>query len=150
MTEIPNQHDPLVVEAGHFIDARDLVPAEARVVVAVSGGADSVALLAVLRELATEAGRNWLLVAAHLNHRLRAQADADADFVADLAGKWSLKCVVGSCDVASQSRRLGVGIEEAGRNARDEFLTSVAATHGASVVALGHTADDNVETVVKG
>jgi len=148
MPEAPYQRDSLVVKVDEFIGARCLIPAEARVVVAVSGGADSVALLAVLRELAAGANRKWELVVAHLNHRLRDQAAADADFVADLAKRWSLECVVGSRDVAGQARRLGVGVEEAGRDARYEFLASVAAERGAALVAVGHTADDNIETVL--
>jgi len=146
--EAPRQSDPLTVEVGNFIDARRLIAADAGVVVGVSGGADSVALLAVLRDLAGEAGRHWRLTVAHLNHHLRAGADEDARFVAELAARWRLPCVVEKRDAAAEARRTGRGLEEAGRRLRYEFLSDVAAKARAGRVAVGHHADDSVETVL--
>lgn len=112
---------------------------------AVSGGADSVALLAALREQ-LPAGR---LVAAHLNHTLRGpESDADAAWVAGLCSRWSLPLVAESRPVASLSADWGVGCEEGARRARYEFLEQAARQAGCAVVALAHTASDQAETVL--
>ncbi len=117
------------------------------VVVGVSGGADSVALLHILRQLASELRLS--LHAAHLNHRIRgAEADADAAFVADLARKWDVPIVVESVDVPALAKRRKLALEEAARQARYAFLLKVARQVGASAVAVAHHADDQVETVL--
>lgn len=116
---------------------------------AVSGGADSVALLRVLAALRPAApGR---LVVAHFNHRLRgAAADADAAFVSKLACELGLPYEVGRAEPARVRAALrgGIGIEESARNARYEFLQAAAGRYGARYVATAHTADDQAETVL--
>lgn len=117
------------------------------VVVGVSGGADSVALLHILRQLADELGLS--LHAAHLNHQIRgADADADAAFVEALAKEWGVSVVVESADVPGLARSRKLAIEEAARQARYAFLLRVARQVGASAVAVAHHADDQVETVL--
>ena len=112
---------------------------------AVSGGADSVALLAALREQ-LPAGR---LVVAHLNHNLRgAESDADAAWVAELCTRWGLPLIAESLPVASLSAAWGVGCEEGARRARYEFLERTARQAACAVVALAHTASDQAETVL--
>lgn len=116
---------------------------------AVSGGADSVALLRALATMRPPASGR--LVVAHFNHRLRgAAAEADAAFVGRLACELGLPCEVGSADPATASLALpgGTGIEESARNARYEFLKAAAVRHGARYVATAHTADDQAETVL--
>ena len=115
------------------------------VVVAVSGGADSVALLRGLVSLA-ESDRS-MLIAAHFNHRLRPDSQADADFVSDLCRQFQLRYEFGVArgDLAVESAG---SIEEAARDARYEFLTGVARRVGARYVATAHTADDQAETVL--
>lgn len=142
------QFDALVEAVRRFVDGRTLIPRNAKVVVGVSGGADSVALLSVLRELTTKDHRNWELTVAHLHHGIRDDADADADFVGELARKWGFPFVIERCDVPAESRRIGLGIEETARDLRYEFYCRIAELKGASHVALGHHADDNVETVL--
>jgi tRNA(Ile)-lysidine synthase len=112
---------------------------------AVSGGADSVALLAALREqLPAER-----LVAAHLNHNLRGpESDADAAWVTELCARWGLSLVAESRPVASLSASWGVGCEEGARRARYEFLEQAAGQAGCAVIALAHTASDQAETVL--
>ena len=143
-----NDTDAFVQAVGEFLDARGLLPARAAVVVGVSGGADSVALLSVLRELASQPERAYRLTVAHLNHGLRADAQADADFVAGLARRWGVPCLVGRRDVPAEAKDRGVGIEQAARMARYEFLQSAAGQAGATHVAVGHHADDNAETIL--
>jgi tRNA(Ile)-lysidine synthetase-like protein len=145
------------------IDAYDLLPRAARwrepgrpVVVGVSGGPDSVALLLALHELSTHGEgptrTAHLAIApavAHLNHGLRpGAADEDQAFVEDLARKLRLPCEVSRADVRAEAEALGVGIEEAARHARRSFLAGAARRRGARWVALAHHADDRAETVL--
>jgi len=119
-----------------------------RILVGVSGGADSVALLLALHDL----GRSGLAVAltvAHLHHGLReTTADEDEVFVKNLAAKLGLPCTVNRADVRAEAERDRLSIEEAARNARRSFLADVARRADARKVALGHTADDRAETVL--
>ena len=114
------------------------------VVVAVSGGADSVALLDLLASLKE---LDLTLVVAHLNHCLRGpESDGDAAFVADLARRLGLPADMGTADVRDMSRQRKLSLEEAGRAARYEWLRDVARARGADRVALGHHADDLAQT----
>ncbi len=118
-----------------------------KIVVGVSGGADSLCLLALLKEMAVLL--NLQLHVAHLNHGLRFQAsDDDAAFVADLSQKWGLPCTVQKEDVAAWAKRKKQSLEEAARQVRYEFLAEVAQDHGATKIAVGHNANDQVETVL--
>jgi tRNA(Ile)-lysidine synthase len=116
------------------------------IVVAVSGGPDSLCLLHVLLQLREEYA--LVLDVAHLNHQLRGvDADQDAAFVARVAADWGLPAYIEARDVAALARRRGLAIEEAARQARYAFLGRVARQVGAQSVAVGHNADDQVETV---
>jgi tRNA(Ile)-lysidine synthase len=130
----------------HFIRANSLFMAGETVVVAVSGGADSVALLDILASLR---GLRLKLVVAHLNHLLRGdESDGDEGFVRSLADSHGLPCLVRRVDVRGVARLEGRSLEDAGRSARYSFFDEVAATHGACSVALAHHADDQAETVL--
>jgi tRNA(Ile)-lysidine synthase len=118
----------------------------ARVLVAVSGGPDSVALLRIMQTLARQ---DELAIAGigHFNHQLRgADADADERFCRDLAARDRLPIVTGSADVAALARERRRSIEDAARVARYEFLDSAARQLDAEVVAVGHSLDDQAET----
>ena len=118
-----------------------------KVVVGVSGGPDSLALLHALRALRAELQID--LHVAHLNHQLREEAsDADAQFVAWLAQEWKLPKTIEARDVRALAGSRHLSIEEAARHARYEFLIEVAQRIGASVIAVAHHADDQVETVM--
>ncbi|MDI6775435.1 MAG: tRNA lysidine(34) synthetase TilS [Verrucomicrobiota bacterium] len=118
-----------------------------RVLAAVSGGADSVAMLAALRELARPLGIR--LAVAHFHHGIRGpNADADARFVRRLAGRLRIRCVMGRADVPQLARRRGLSLEMAAREARYAFLARAARKVRASAVATAHTADDQAETVL--
>lgn len=116
------------------------------VVVAVSGGADSVSLLCGLAAMRPE-NSPGKLVAAHFNHRLRATADDDARFVHDLTKKLGIQCEVGIAKELLQQGG-GDGIEAAARSARYDFLLQTAEKVGARYVATAHTADDQAETIL--
>jgi tRNA(Ile)-lysidine synthase len=129
------------------IRAHDLARAETRVLVAVSGGSDSVALACLLTDLAA---RGLLQVAglAHLNHQLRPAATADEQFCSALAARLGLPFVSRGADVAARARVERRSLEDAARAARYEFLEEARQRCHADVVALGHTRDDQAETVL--
>jgi tRNA(Ile)-lysidine synthase len=118
------------------------------VLVAVSGGPDSVALLRAICSLKREHGGAGKLVVGHFHHRLREEADGDARFVAELAGRLSLPYEQSEARVGSLAKQRRDGIEAAAREARYSFLQSTAEKWGARYVATGHTLDDQIETVL--
>jgi len=129
------------------IERHDLLPAGETVVLGVSGGPDSLAMLHLLGRLAGEYGVT--LHVGHLNHGLRgAEADADATYVAEVSRAWGAPCTVESADVAAVARERGLAIEEAARQVRYAFLARLARGVGACTVAVAHNADDQVETVL--
>ncbi len=116
------------------------------VVAAISGGADSVALLRALARL-KENGVGRLIV-AHFNHRLRREAWDDERFVTALAETLGVDSVVGGADVAETAASSGETIEEAARRLRYAFLERSAERFGARFVVTAHTADDQAETIL--
>lgn len=126
---------------------RRLARAGDTVLVAVSGGPDSVALLHVLCEIAPEL--RVRLAVAHLDHGMRgANGAADAEFVRGLARDLGLPCTHGKADVPAARRAHGTSSEEEARAQRYRFLTATARECGAASVATGHTADDLAETLL--
>jgi tRNA(Ile)-lysidine synthase len=127
----------------------DALPPDARAVVAVSGGADSVALLLALDEL-IEAGRLSLrLTVAHLDHGLRDSAgSADALWVAELARKLGYEIRQGRVAVGHGAAAARDNLEQAARRTRYEFLNGAALECGARAVLTAHTMDDQAETVL--
>jgi tRNA(Ile)-lysidine synthase len=130
-----------------FIKKHNLFSADDRLVVAVSGGADSVCLLHILAQRRKELGLE--LHVAHLNHQLRgAESDSDAGYVSDLARRLDVPATIECRDVAAYRDQKGVSLEEAAREVRYSFLAEVASVIGTSKVVVGHTRDDHVETIV--
>lgn len=124
-----------------------LVQSSQPLVVAVSGGADSLALLLLLAELRHPLGVS--LHVAHLDHGLRGQeSQGDAQFVAETARRLNLPVTLEQEDVESYRTGRHLSLEEAAREVRYSFLYRVAAAQGADTVALGHTADDQAETIL--
>jgi tRNA(Ile)-lysidine synthase len=120
-----------------------------RVVVAVSGGADSVALVLALGELMKGGQLGVEVMVAHLDHGLRGEAGRkDARWVEALADSLEFEVVVGAVAVKERAARTGDNLEQAARRARYEFLAEVAATCESRVVVTGHTMDDQAETVL--
>jgi len=118
-----------------------------RVGVAVSGGADSVALLLLLLELREKLG--IVISVVHFNHKLRGKAsDADEAFVAKLAAKHGLEFHSASADVAKKAKDERANLEDAARRARYDYFRSLAESGACKRIAVGHTADDQAETVL--
>ncbi len=136
-----------IVAAVRAAIVRDrLIRKGTRVLVACSGGSDSVALLHILAELGPEMGFD--VATAHFNHRLRAAADADERFVRRAARDLGPPIVVGRRDVRAYARRRKRNIEEAARELRYAFLERSARRLKADVIATGHTLNDQAETLL--
>ena len=127
------------------IDRHSLCPPGTRVLIGLSGGSDSVALLFLLRDLAENGGFSIAAV-AHLNHQLRPTADRDERFCRDLAGRLGLRIVVKNDDVKGYARGRKLSIEDAARRIRYDFMEHTADSLGAERIAVGHTQDDQAET----
>jgi tRNA(Ile)-lysidine synthase len=118
-----------------------------KVVLAVSGGPDSVTLLHILFLLKNELEIS--LHIAHLNHMLRGEeSDEDARFVAGLAKNYGLPVTVQAIDVPAYREQRHTSVEVAAREVRYGFLSEVARQYGAAKVALAHQADDQAETIL--
>jgi tRNA(Ile)-lysidine synthase len=127
---------PGVKAAGHGL------PGPGNILVGVSGGADSVALLGMLHQLA--AGRGWRLIVGHVDHGLRSDSRQDARFVAELAAEMGLRFLERRVTVCAKGR----SPEEAAREERRAALREMAHEAGAGVIALAHHADDQAETIL--
>lgn len=124
----------------------DLIPPGTGVLCALSGGADSMYLLCRLLEGRERYG--WAVQAAHLNHGLRLTAGWDEDFVRDWCTRQGVPLSVGHTDAAAFARREGLSIEEGARVVRYAFLEEAARQEGLALIATGHHAGDNAETVL--
>jgi len=130
-----------------WIRKEGLIPGEETILVGVSGGPDSVCLLHILDQLKENLGVSLHVV--HLNHMLRgAASDADAGYVLLLAQHLGLPATVAARDVLAYKREHRLSLEEAARQVRYDFFTEVATSLGARRIALGHTADDQMETIL--
>ena len=129
-----------------FISQHNMIEPDEIVLVAVSGGADSLALLYGLHALRTQLNCRFHVV--HLNHCLRPDADADADFVQQHASLLDLPCTVRRAEVPRLVKEWKLSVEAAGRKARYQFYETVCTEVGATKVALGHHHDDTAETIL--
>jgi len=127
-------------------DQRLFQPGE-RVAVAVSGGADSVALLRILLDLRQELG--IVLSVAHFHHQIRGrEADADRQFVSELAQQFEIEFHSGSADVPAHARDHKLSLETAARDLRHQWFAELVGQGHADTVATAHTLDDQAETVL--
>jgi tRNA(Ile)-lysidine synthase len=113
------------------------------IIVGVSGGPDSLCLMEILRQT------GYKVIVAHFDHQLRPESSQDARAVERTAGRFMLPSVIDSADVrAAHADTSGSSIEEVARNLRYRFMFDLARKHNAQAVAVGHTVDDQVETVL--
>jgi tRNA(Ile)-lysidine synthase len=137
----------LLQQVRRTIRRHALCPPGSRLLVAVSGGSDSVALTLLLQEMA-EAMDVAIVSLAHLNHRLRPAAASDEQFCRDFAARAGLPIVIDAIDVQAYAAGERLSLEEAARRARYAFLHEVARDCAADRIAVGHTRDDQAETLL--
>jgi tRNA(Ile)-lysidine synthase len=147
MVKREGHHESLEQRVLRFIQEHRRVSSQQPLLVAVSGGPDSVCLLHILVDLQNELGIG--LHVAHLNHQLRgAESKADAQYVSDLAHQLGIPATIEERDVKSHQARHRISLEEAAREVRYTFLAEIARSIGASQVVVGHTIDDHIETIL--
>ena len=147
MVKKQSKKEPLEQRVLHFIRDNNLVSSGQKLLVAVSGGPDSVCMLDILIKLRGELGIGLQIV--HLNHKLRGEeSDADAEYVARIARTLDIPISCEARDVLQYKDQKRTTLEEAAREVRYSFFSEVAESVGADCVAVGHTSDDNVETVL--
>ena len=130
-----------------FIREHHLLSSQHLLLVAVSGGPDSVCLLCLLVQLREKL--DLRLHVAHLDHQLRGtESEADAQYVSHLARQLGVPATIGKRDVKAYRARQRISLEEAAREVRYSFLTEVAESVGTDRVAVGHTTDDHIETIL--
>ncbi len=112
------------------------------IIAGVSGGPDSLCLMSVLRQA------GYRVIVAHFNHKLRPEADIEANNVEQMAARFGLASVIEHADVRAYAEEEGLSLEDAARALRYRFLFQRARQQNAQAVAVGHTADDQVETVL--
>lgn len=116
------------------------------IIVAVSGGPDSMTLLNVL--LALRDKLNFEIAVAHVNHMIRAVADSETAYVKDFCNKNKINCYIKKIDVIKKAELEKISTEEAGRNARYDFFDEVLKNINATKIAVAHNKNDNAETVL--
>ena len=148
MSETSTTHKSTVLDnILSTIHRYSMIESGGRVLVAVSGGPDSVVLLHGLFTLRDDLGVE--LHVAHMNHSIRGEeSDKDAEYVRELSAKMGLGFTVEKADIPQIRKTLHLSEEEAARLVRYEFLERTAAVVGAKYIAVAHTADDQVETVL--
>ena len=150
---MPNDRRPLIGPAStkHLPSHTRLPPdwGELNVAVALSGGADSMALLRVLQHSKKRQGGAGRLIALHVNHQLRgAESTADAQWCRQQCDTLGVPLEVLTCDTSQYADEMGQGIEAAARAQRYELLTAAAEQAGVRYLATAHTQDDQVETIL--
>ncbi len=142
--------EPLEEKVAAFIHAHAMFDAGSRVLLGVSGGADSIALLHVLHTLARRGLLAAHLFCLHIDHQLRgSDSRDDAAFVAEQASQLGIPCDTKSIDVKAYAGDHGLSLETAGRQIRLDSFAEAAQTLGCAWVATGHQKNDNAETVLQ-
>ncbi len=138
---------PLEVRVRKTLQSHNMLASGDQLLVGVSGGADSVALLLCLHKLAPQL--HISLAIAHLNHGIRgAEADADEDFVRRISADLRLQFFSETIDAKQQAKAAGQNLEELARQLRYDFLNRIAENIGAHKIAVGHTLNDQAETIL--
>jgi tRNA(Ile)-lysidine synthase len=142
--------DNIEQTVAEFIHLHAMFVGADRILLAISGGTDSTALLHILQALRTCASLHAELVCAHVNHQLRGRAsDDDERFVVEQAGRLGLPVIRETVDVRTYARTHRLSVETAARRLRLEALSRIAQSAGCAWVATGHQKNDNAETIIQ-
>ena len=139
----------MIRKISDFIEKENMIGDGDVIVAGVSGGADSVCLLYVLKEYARTCP--FTLIAAHVHHGLRKNADGDEAYVRSLCKEWNIPLHVLHIDAAKEAKEAGISVEEAGRVKRYEFFRQILneeATAADGRIAVAHHMDDLSETML--
>ena len=124
----------------------NLIESDDKVLVAVSGGSDSMCLLYSLIELSNKL--NFKIEVAHVHHMLRKESDAEAEYVRKFCDKFDIKCHVGKFDINKISKETKEGTEATARKVRYKFFKEISEKNNIDKVAIAHNINDNVETIL--
>ena len=130
------------------IKENNLIENEDKIVIGVSGGPDSMALLNVLINLNNTNGLLFKIIVAHFNHGIRKEADEETEFVKNFCKSKNIPCYVKKENVVELAKAQKIGTEEAGRKLRYEFFDDVLEKENAQKIATAHSANDNAETIL--
>ena len=130
----------------HTIKEYELISPGDRIVLGVSGGPDSIAMLHILNELKIQLDIN--LIVAHINHMIREEASEDEEYVKKICKKMQVEFYSKSIDVKKIANNNKKGLEETGRNVRYEFFNEVLENTNSNKIAIAHNKNDKVETVL--
>jgi len=140
---------PLRKQVADVIREYNLFNANDKVLLGVSGGPDSVALLSLIYNTNRINPPYSEIFIAHLNHAIRGrESDEDEQFVTALAEKYETSLITEKRDIRKIARERKMSLEETARDERYKFFESAAEKAGANVIAVGHNADDNAETIL--
>ena len=145
-TEGVAQRDALTEQIRRFMEKEHMAPKGSRILVGVSGGADSVCLLYVLQALAGE--HEWKLAVAHINHGIRQEAGEDAEYVQRLCDGLGVPFFLKKASVERLAVKWGLSQEEAGRRVRYQAFSEAADRFGADRIAVAHNRNDRAETLL--
>jgi len=130
------------------IEKYELIKSGDKIVLGVSGGPDSIAMLNILNEIKNEKIINFDFVTAHVNHGIRKNAIKDEEYVIDFCKKINTECFVHYADIKKIAKENKKGIEETGREIRYEFFNEVMKLTNSNKVAVAHNSNDNAETII--
>lgn len=119
-----------------------------KIVLGVSGGPDSISMLNILKDLKNEKKLDCELIAAHVNHQIREEANSDEEYVKNFCEKNEIKCYTKRIDVKKYANNNKIGLEEAGRNLRYIFFDEVMNLENANKIAIAHNKNDKAETII--
>ena len=139
--------DSTYQHVSEFVVKEKLLTGVSNLLVAVSGGPDSLAMLEILKHLSQEF--DFTISVAHFDHKLRDDSADDLSFVRELCLRSNIKFISGEGDVREAMKASGGGVEEIARRLRYDFLAFAAERHSAEAVATGHTFEDQAETVLQ-
>ena len=130
-----------------IIKKYNLINTGDKIVLGVSGGPDSIAMLDILRQLKSE--MEFEIYVVHINHSIRGEdADEDEEYVKNYCRKYEIECFTKKIDVPTIARTEKIGTEEAGRKVRYEYFEEILKETGSNKIAIAHNKNDNVETII--